>query len=107
MAGREGRVSRFIPQTPVGSAPVARARLQSLLEYDRSLIRHADLLSVLREEIFALIERHAVIDANKVHFMVVRGNTASTLTVDIEVPFQVRATGTRYAHDGEDLFSYP
>ena len=100
-------MSRFIPQTPVGSAPVARARLQSLLEYDRSLISHADLLSVLREEIFALIGRHAAIDTNKVHFMVVRGSTASTLTVDIEVPFRVRSTGTRYAHDGEDAFSYP
>ena len=41
--------------------------MQSLLEYDRSLISHADLLSVLREEIFALIGRHAVIDANKVN----------------------------------------
>jgi cell division topological specificity factor len=100
-------MSRFIPQAPVGSAPVARARLQSLLEYDRSLISHVDLLSVLREEIFALIGRHAVIDANKVHFMVVRGNTASTLTVDIEVPFRGRPTATRYAHDGEDVFSYP
>lgn len=94
-------MSRLIRGAPVGSAPVARARLQSLLEHDRSLVSHADLLSVLREEIFALIGRHAVIDTNKVHFMVVRGNTASTLTVDIEVPFRVRTTGTRHAHDGE------
>jgi len=100
-------MSCFIPQTPSGSAPVARARLQSLLEYDRSLVSQADLLSVLREEIFALIGRHAAIDANKVHFMVVRGNSASTLTVDIEVPFRARPPGTRYAHDGEDVFSYP
>jgi cell division topological specificity factor len=100
-------MSRFIPSTPVGSAPVARARLQSLLEYDRSLVSHADLLSVLREEIFALIGRHACIDANKVHFMVVRGNTGSTLTVDIEVPFRDRPAGTRFAHDGDNVFSYP
>jgi cell division topological specificity factor len=80
-------MSRLIPQAAGGSAPVARARLQSLLEYDRSLISHADLLSVLREEIFALVGRHAALDANKVHFMVIRGSTASTLTVDIEVPF--------------------
>jgi cell division topological specificity factor len=85
-------MSHFVPPTPTGSAPVARARLQSLLEYDRNLISHADLLSVLREEIFALIERHAGIDANKVHFMVVRGSTASTLTVDIEIPYRVRPT---------------
>jgi cell division topological specificity factor len=90
-------MSRFMPQTPIGSAPIARARLQSLLEYDRSLVNHADLLSVLREEIFALIERHAGIDANKVQFMVVRGNTASTLTVDIEVPFRVAAAPNAFA----------
>ena len=100
-------MSRFIPQTPISSAPVARARLESLLEYDRSLVSHADLLSVLREEIFALIGRHAAIDANKVQFMVVRGNNAATLTIDIEIPFRVRPTATRYAHDGEDVFSYP
>jgi cell division topological specificity factor len=87
-------MNRPIRQTPAGSAPIARARLQSLLEYDRSLISQADLLSILREEIFALIGRHAAIDANKVHFMVVRGSTASTLTVDIEVPFRARPAGT-------------
>jgi cell division topological specificity factor len=87
-------MSRLIPQMPAGSAPVARARLQSLLEYDRSLISHADLLSVLRDEIFALVGRHPAIDVNKVHFMVVRGSTASTLTVDIEVPFRARPAGT-------------
>lgn len=90
-------MSHFIPRTPVGSAPVARARLQSLLEHDRSLIGHADLLSVLREEIFALVGRHSAIDANKVQFMVVRGSTASTLMVDIEVPFRNRPTGARCA----------
>jgi cell division topological specificity factor len=90
-------MSHFMPQTPIGSAPIARARLQSLLEYDRSLISQTDLLSVLREEIFALIARHAGIDANKVHFMVVRGNTTSTLTVDIEVPFRVAAGPNAFA----------
>jgi cell division topological specificity factor len=98
-------MSRLIPQPEAGSAPVARARLQSLLEYDRSLIGHADLLSVLREEIFALVTRHAAIDANKVHFMVVRDSTAATLTVDIEVPSLSRPTATRYGHDGGSAFS--
>ncbi len=100
-------MSRFMARTPVGSAPVARARLQDLLEYDRSLISHADLLSVLREEILALIGRHPVIDTNKVQFMVARGDTASTLTVDVEVPFLVRPTGARYARDAENALSYP
>jgi cell division topological specificity factor len=82
-------MSRYILRTS-GSAPVARARLESLLENDRKLVGHADLVSVLREEISALIQRHAAIDSNNVHFVEVRGATASTLTVDIEVPFSVR-----------------
>jgi septum formation topological specificity factor MinE len=44
-----------------------------------------------------LIGRHAGIDANKVQFMVVRGSTASTLTVDIEVPFRVAAAPNAFA----------
>ena len=89
-------MSRFVPPTAAASASVARARLESLLEYDRNLVNHNDLLSVLREEIGALLRRHGVIDAKNVHFMEVRGATASTLTVDIEVPVGVRPPGTRY-----------
>lgn len=101
-------MNRLIPRAQVNSAPVARERLQSLLEHDRSLVNHADLLSVLREEIFALVGRHASLDPNKVQFMVVRGSSASKMTVDIEVPFRVRPAGTRCVHDGEgkNLFSY-
>jgi cell division topological specificity factor len=83
----------IIPST---SASVARARLEDLLEYDRNLVNHTDLLAVLREEISALLRRHAVINPNNVHFMEVRGATASTLSVDIEVPVGVRASHTRY-----------
>lgn len=89
-------MSRFIPRTSGASASVARARLESLVEHDRNLVGHADLVSILREEICALIRRHEVIDTNNVHFVEVRGSTASTLTVDIEVPFSLRATETRY-----------
>ena len=94
-------MSRRISRAPVGSAQVARERLQSLLEHDRCLVGQTDLLSVLREEIYALVGRHAAIDPNKVQVMVARGNRASTLTVDIEVPFRVRATGPRRMHDQE------
>lgn len=101
-------MSRVVPRTPVDSATVARERLQSLLEHDRSLISHADLLSVLRDEIYALVRRHDAIDPNKVHVVVVRGNTASTMTIDIEVPFRVRTTTARRMHDRErsSLLSY-
>jgi cell division topological specificity factor len=89
-------MSRFIPRMSGASAPVARARLETLLERDRTLVNHGDLVSILREEISALIRRHAIIDANNVHFVEVRGTTTSTLTVDIEVPFGVRPAQTRY-----------
>jgi cell division topological specificity factor len=89
-------MSRIVPPTGGASATIARARLESLLEYDRNLVNHNDLLSVLREEISALLRRHAAIDANNVQFIEVRGATASTLTVDIEVPLGVRLPGTRY-----------
>jgi cell division topological specificity factor len=89
-------MSRGVPPSAEASATVARARLESLLEHDRNLVNHTDLLAVLREEIGALLRRHAVIDAKNVHFLEVRGTAASTLTVDIEVPVGVRLPGTRF-----------
>ena len=88
-------MSRIVPPTSA-SATVARARLESLLEHDRNLVNHTDLLAVLREEIGALLRRHAVIDVKNVHFLEVRGTAASKLMVDIEVPVGVRPPGTRY-----------
>ncbi|TIQ24010.1 MAG: cell division topological specificity factor MinE, partial [Mesorhizobium sp.] len=41
-----------------GSAPVARERLQVLLAYERRNRSQPDLVSVLREEIMAVIARH-------------------------------------------------
>jgi cell division topological specificity factor len=55
------------------SAPVARERLQILLAHERGLRGQPDLLSVLREEILAVVRLD-------------RGDEVSTLEVDIEVP---------------------
>lgn len=78
-------MSRFLmPGMTPRPASVARERLESLLEHDRNLVGHRDLVSVLREEIRAVIRRHADIDT--VHFAVVRSPTSATLQVDIEVP---------------------
>lgn len=83
-------MSRFVPRLSSPSASVARERLETLLEHDRNLVGHADLVAILREEIYALVRRHTTIDTTNVHFMVVRGATASKLTVDIEVPLSTR-----------------
>ena len=67
------------------SAPVARERLQILLEYERKLGSQIDLFAVLREEILAVVSRH-IVDPEKVQVTVDRGAKFSTLGVNIEIP---------------------
>jgi cell division topological specificity factor len=71
---------------PTSSAPVARERLQILLEYERKLGSHVDLIAVLREEILEVLSRHVTVDPDKVQISVDRGAHVSTLAVDIEIP---------------------
>ena len=70
---------------PVSSAPVARERLQILLEYERKLGSHVDLIAVLREEILEVLSRHVTVDSDKVQITVDRGAHVSALAVDIEI----------------------
>jgi cell division topological specificity factor len=68
------------------SAPVARERLQILLAHERALIGQTDLIAVLRGEILAVICRHMQVDDDKVRVTMNRGETVSTLEIDIEIP---------------------
>jgi cell division topological specificity factor len=68
------------------SAPVARERLQILLAHERGLRGQPDLLELLREEILAVVSRHVVLDPDKVIVKMERGESVSTLEVDIELP---------------------
>jgi cell division topological specificity factor len=68
------------------SAPVARERLQILLAHERGLRGQPDLLGLLREEILAVVSRHVKLDPEKVVVRMDRGESVSTLEVDIEVP---------------------
>ncbi len=74
----------FIGRT--ASAPVARERLQILLAHERKLRGQPDLLELLREEILAVVARHVELDPDKVVVKMERGETVSTLEVDIELP---------------------
>jgi cell division topological specificity factor len=67
------------------SAPVARERLQILLEYERSLVGQTDLIAVLREEILRLVARYVKIDSDTVNIRVDRGSNASLLAVGIRI----------------------
>jgi cell division topological specificity factor len=71
---------------PAATAPMARERLQILLEYERKLGTQIDLFAVLREEILAVVSRHVSVDPEKVQVTVDRGPKFSTLAVDIEIP---------------------
>ena len=69
-----------------GSAPVARERLQVLLAYERSNRSQPDLVSVLREEIMAVLARHVQVDQDYLKVSMDRGKTMSTLEIDIQIP---------------------
>jgi cell division topological specificity factor len=76
-----------------GSAPVARERLQILLSYERAGRDKRDLLAVLREEITAAIAKHVSVDHDNVQVRMDRGDTVSTLGVDVEIPHSVVLAG--------------
>ena len=68
------------------SAPVARERLQVLLAYERRNRSQPDLVSILREEIMAVIAKHVQIDQDYLQVSMDRGATMSTLEIDIQIP---------------------
>jgi len=68
------------------SAPVARERLQLLLAYERQSRGQPDLVSILREEIMAVIAKHVQIDQDYLQVSMDRGETMSTLEIDIQIP---------------------
>jgi len=83
------RMFKFL--RPISSAPVARERLQILLEYERNVVGNNDLFGKLRDEILAVVARYVTIDPDKVQVKVQRGPIASTLAVGVEIPNKPRA----------------
>ena len=88
------RLFRFL--RPKSSAPVARERLQILLEYERNLVGQTDLIAVLREEILAVVGRHVTIDPDKVQIRVDRRAELSILAVGIQIPNETRMTAAAH-----------
>jgi cell division topological specificity factor len=70
-----------------GSAPIARERLQILLSHERGIRNgKSDLLSVLREEILAVVQKHIQVEPDNVQIKMDRGEAVSLLEIDIEIP---------------------
>lgn len=66
--------------------PRLPGRLQILLAHERGLRGQPNLLGILREEILAVVSRHVMLDPEKVIVRMDRGESVSTLEVDIELP---------------------
>lgn len=73
-----------------GSAPIARERLQILLSHERSTRGQSDLLTILRDEILAVVAKHVNVENDHVQVTMDRGDTLSMLEINVEVP---HATG--------------
>ena len=85
------RLFRFLK--PISSAPVARERLQILLEYERRMVSQSSLITTLKDEILAVVSRHVSIDPERIHVSVDRGEGFSTLAVGVQIPNKVAAEG--------------
>ncbi|MEO1200337.1 MAG: cell division topological specificity factor MinE [Pseudomonadota bacterium] len=72
------------------SARVARDRLKSLLDYERALIGQRDLVSVLREEIIAVVSRHVSLSPDGIRVRTGHVETVPLLRIDVELPASVR-----------------
>ncbi|MBB4229878.1 cell division topological specificity factor MinE [Rhizobium mongolense] len=72
------------------TAPAARERLQVLLAHERSSTG-SDLVSLLREEILAVIAKHVQLDNDKVQVKMDRNEHVSILEIDVEIPLKAAA----------------
>ena len=74
------------------SAPIARERLQIVLAHERALNgTSGDLVRLLQEEILAVVARHVKIDRDMVQIKLDRGDSISTLEIDIQMPAEIAA----------------
>ncbi len=79
------------------SAPVARDRLQILLSHERAFVGGNDLAATLQEEILQVIAKHVAIDRDKVRVNLERGESVSTLEIDVEMPGEAEIKQGRLA----------
>jgi len=90
-------ILQFFRRPPVPSAErerpaaVARERLQILLAHERASAGQEGLVATLREEILAVIEKHVMLERDKVQVTVERNGETSLLEIEVQMPPQPRA----------------
>ncbi len=77
------------------TAPVAKDRLKLLLAHERAVIGNANVISLLREEIIAVIAKHFPIEPNAIKVRMETGEAISTLEVEAEIPTGLCANASR------------
>jgi len=82
------------------SAPLARERLQILLTHERGATGQSGLISVLREEILAVIARHVSVAPEKVDVRVQDGEEVAVLEIDVEIPRGMATRRSSWEHGG-------
>ena len=75
---------RFKPRS--STAVVARERLQIVLSHERLTRGQSDLIALLREEILVAVAKHVLIERDKIHISMERGENVSSLEINIEIP---------------------
>ena len=73
------------------SASVANERLKILLTHERHLSSQSDLIPILHGEIVKVVAKHVYVDPEKVQVSLDRGDIASMLEINIEVPTESRS----------------
>jgi len=69
------------------SAGVARERLQIVLAHERGLMKgKSELITVLQEEILAVVAKHISIERDNVQIKLDRGDPVTMLAIDITIP---------------------
>lgn len=68
------------------TAPVARERLQILLQHERALDGRPDFMAILQQDILDAIRKHIPVESDKVHVKFDRSDDVSTLEIDVEMP---------------------
>ncbi len=79
-----GRLRRR--ETPPGTAPVARERLQVLLSHERGSPRNAGKMGALKEDIITAIARHMLVKPEAVNVKIERRAEISILRIAVDIP---------------------
>jgi septum site-determining protein MinD len=73
-------------ETEPATAPIARERLQVLLEHERTSPNQPNLLTVLKDEIINAIARHVSVKPEAIKVRIERRKSTATMRIAVDIP---------------------